>query len=648
MARPTSADSGRPRTLGPVADLEHHLPQEWWRELFDSIYLQTDGDVVENEANTRAEVDALIRATGIQPGDHLLDLCCGQGRHSIELAARGYLHIIGIDRSRYLIRLARKRARRRGLDISFREGDARKLRVRESSIDCLMVMGNSFGYFDTVEGDLKVLDAIKKVLHSGGTLALDLTDGAWMRANFEPRSWEWVDQNHFVCRERSLSSDGERLVSREVVVHAERGVIADQFYAERLYSRERIQALLERHGFRKVRVHENLQAVSDRGQDLGMMGNRLFITAQAPRKVEVKPAVGRRVLDCAVLLGDPRLPDPVKKDGRFNAEDLQTVDRLKDALAEVSGYRFRYIDNHATFVTDLMAAPPDLVLNLCDEGYNNDAFMELHVPALLETLDLPYTGAGPACLGMCYDKALTRAVAESVDIPVPMETYVRADDQSATLPSIFPALLKPCFGDSSIGITREAVVHGPAELVAYLEQLRFTLPDRPILVQEFLPGAEYSVTLIGNTGMAFRALPILEVDYSQLDPSLPQILGYESKWLPDSPYWTQIRYRPATLEESRQRVLVEYATTLFERLRCRDYARFDFRADANGVVKLLEVNPNPGWCWDGKMNIMAGYAGMRYSKLLEVILDAARERLMMENRLQQGVSESQMVVELAR
>jgi D-alanine-D-alanine ligase len=66
---------------------------------------------------------------------------------------------------------------------------------------------------------------------------------------------------------------------------------------------------------------------------------------------------------------------------------------------------------------------------------------------------------------------------------------------------------------------------------------------------------------------------------------------------------------------------------LFERLECRDYARFDFRADSAGRIKLLEVNPNPGWCWDGKLNLMAGYAGIEYAQLLEMILNAAKERV---------------------
>jgi D-alanine-D-alanine ligase len=159
-----------------------------------------------------------------------------------------------------------------------------------------------------------------------------------------------------------------------------------------------------------------------------------------------------------------------------------------------------------------------------------------------------------------------------------------------------------------------------------------------VLVQEFLTGAEYSVGLIGNPDQGLRALPILEVDYSRLDADLPRILGYESKWIPDSPYWTQIKYREATLGDRQQQQLIDNSARLFERLGCRDYARFDFRADAKGEIKLLEVNPNPGWCWDGKMNIMAGFQGMRYSELLAQILQAAVERLGVTARPAQAAS----------
>ncbi len=159
-------------------------------------------------------------------------------------------------------------------------------------------------------------------------------------------------------------------------------------------------------------------------------------------------------------------------------------------------------------------------------------------------------------------------------------------------PQSLPALLKPALGDSSIGITQKAVVHNAEELLAYFEYVKTAVPGVPILVQEFLSGREFSVGVIGNDG-AFEILPILEVDYSLLPQNCPHILAYESKWDPDSPYWTNIRYHQASLEETKWRQLIDSSTALFERLECRDYARFDFREDAEGRLKLLEVNPNP-------------------------------------------------------
>lgn len=614
------------RTLGPVQDLERHLPSEWWRTLFNSLYLKTDGDVVENDTNTLREIDLLLQSTGVETNDRILDLCCGQGRHCLELARRGFTQVLGLDRSRYLIRLARKRARQERLSVSFHEGDARKFRFADSSFHCVTLFGNSFGYFEREDDDLAVLEQIKRVLVSGGDLVMDIVDGEWMRKNFEPRSWEWIDENYFVCRERSLSSDGGRMLSREVVVHAERGVVADQFYAERLYSRETIRELLRAVGFENIREHGVLRADSHREQDLGMMAHRMFLTAHCPRKPSNNHRKGPLFPEVTVLLGDPSLPDQVKLNGQFNHEDFDTVHRMQQALAELDGYSFRYWNDHAAFLSMVRKDPPKFVFNLCDEGYQNDPFKELHVPALLDMFRIPYTGAGPACLGLCYNKSIVRSVADALEIPVPLETYFSPEDQAATVPSVLPALLKPCFGDSSVGITQQAVVHSTEELIDYLEKLREEFRSIPLLVQEFLTGPEYSVGIVGNPGLNYHILPPLEVDYSGLPSCLPKILGYESKWDPLSPYWDAIKYHEANIDEETRRRLYDYSNLLFERLGCRDYARFDYRSDANGNIKLLEVNPNPGWCWDGKFNIMAGFEGLRYADLLRMILEAAQER----------------------
>ena len=626
MKKGNSFQAKETRTLGPISDLERHLPSEWWKKLFNAVYLKTDGDVVENDQNTSKDIDLLISTAQLDPSHRILDLCCGQGRHSIELARRGFSGVTGVDRSRYLVRLAKKRAKQEDLSVSFKEGDARKFRLPAESFDCVTLMGNSFGYFERIEDDLKVLDSIWRVLKPGGCIVLDVVDGEWMRSHFEPRSWEWIDQNHFVCRERALAEDAERLISREVVTHAERGVIADQFYAERLYSFAGLQALLKDSRFLEVEQCKAPETLSERQQDLGMLTKRITVIARKSMNVSTVPPVSPMFPTITILLGDPSLPDTVKREGIFSEEDLSTIHKVQEALAEVPGYTFNIWDSHENLISMLSEDKPEFVLNLCDEGYHNDAFMELHVPALLEMYNVPYSGAGPKCLGLCYDKALVRSLAQSLGIAVPLESYFSPDDQMATIPSIFPALIKPNFGDSSEGITVNSVIRSKEEFIKRWEELRVEFPDRPLLVQEFLDGAEYSVGVIGNPGLGYTVLPVLEVDFSGLSADLPNILGYESKWHPNSPYWTDIKYRKAELEEGPLRSMTDASLMLFERLGCRDYARFDFRADSTGQIKLLEANPNPGWCWDGKLNFMAEFAGLSYPDLLRLIIESAQSR----------------------
>jgi D-alanine-D-alanine ligase len=629
----------RPPALGPVSDLERHVRADWWHEIFDALYLKTDGDVFENAANTEADVDALIAGAGLSPDDQVLDFCCGQGRHAIELARRGFRGVSGLDVSHYLIGLARQRAAAAGVEVTFHEDDARRCRLRDRQFDCVAILGNSFGYFDAAEDDAALLRRAWRLLRHGGRLALDLVDGDWLRRHFEKRSWEWLDGSLLICRERALSKDGERLVTREMVLAHDRGVIADRFFAERLYSRAAITELLDRVGFDKIRFRDLAKSRSDRDADLGMMGQRLLVTAEPV--AEATPLRRRQTRTVAVVMGDPRRADSVKPGGRFGDEDLQTVARLRAALETLPEYRFHYLDDHARLASDLHATPPDLVLNLCDEGYNNDATMEAHVPALLEMLGIPFTGAGPACLTLCYDKAAVRGVAAASGIPVPDEVFIPADDPLtaiATLPpALFPALIKPCLGDNSVGIDERSVAATPEASFEALRRLQRMLPHRPLLLQQFLGGAEYTVGVVGNPSATLDLLPILEVDYSALDARLPRILAYASKWHPDSPYTRQIAYRKAELSVETERRLGDHAKRLFQRLGCRDYARFDFRADAGGEIRLLEANPNPGWCWDGKLNRMAGLAGLSYPELLTMILAAAEERIAASRRHQQPV-----------
>ncbi len=619
----------RVKTLGPVPSLEDYVHPDWWRYIFNSVYLKTDADVVDDQNITTQEVDLFSEILNLSPEDKILDLCCGQGRHSLELARRGYRYVEGIDSSHYLIQRAKEYSKKEGLDVRFREGDARKLPYTPDSFNVVMILGNSFGYFETIQDDVRVLKEVFRILKPWGRLLIDVADGEYLKQNFQARSWEWVDKKHFVCRERSLSLDKHRLISRELVNHVEKGIIADQFYAERLYARENLEELLKTSGFSDVTICGTISPDSQRNQDLGMMEKRIILTSMARKKWTPVKKKGALTKNIVVIMGDPRKPDPLKPLCVFDEDDFYTIDKLKGALGELKGYDFTYLENHDTLYNDLsrLKSKTDLVFNLCDEGYENNPRQELHVPAMLEVLGIPYTGANPQCLGFCYDKSLVRGIAKEMEIPVPEAFFIKPEDITFELPFEFPAIVKPNFGDSSFGITQKSVANSPEELLNAISDIRGKFGyDKPVLVEEFLTGKDLSAGIIGNPPESYMVLPIIEEDYSGLPEELPRICGYEAKWLPDSPYWN-ISSIPADLPEEVQKSIEEWCSKLFERLECRDYARFDWRLDAKGNPKLLEVNPNPGWCWDGHLAKMSKVLGISYAEMLETILQAAEQRL---------------------
>lgn len=266
-------------TLGPLDDLENHVNPEWWRYLFNSLYIKTDGDVVEDDEITRNEVDMFEGILNVEKEATILDVCCGQGRHTFEFFKRGYINIEGLDRSSYLITKARQKSKASYFPIKFREGDARKLPYEENSFEAVMILGNSFGYFECQDDDLQVLLSAAKVLKPGGKLLIDVADGDFLKRHFKPRSWEWINKKQFVCRERCLSSSGKKLISREVITQTDKGVIADQFYAENLYTSEDLETLLRLSGFENIIMSPALEVKSHRNQDLGMMENRIIMSA---------------------------------------------------------------------------------------------------------------------------------------------------------------------------------------------------------------------------------------------------------------------------------------------------------------------------------------------------------------------------------
>lgn len=335
----------------------------------------------------------------------------------------------------------------------------------------------------------------------------------------------------------------------------------------------------------------------------------------------------RKKRNVAVILGDPRKPDPVKKGGIFNPEDNEVVNKLKEALKELQGYEFVYFDNHETLKSDLKKLKKrgiDYAFNLCDEGFFNNPSREKDIPRMLEKLGILYTGAGAECMILCYDKLRVKKLAEKIGIPIP-KSYSLSQNLESKLE--FPLIVKPNYGDGGFGVTKKSVVNSKDELKDALSILRKESSyKKEIILEEFLLGDEISVGIIGNPPRSYRVLPLAQEDYSELPEDLPRICGREAKWEPDSPYWKYLKSLPAQLTKKTERIIVRGSLKLFQTLDCRDYARFDWRFNSSREPKLLEVNPNPGWCWDGHMAKMALLDNISYPKMLEMILTEAEKR----------------------
>ncbi|GJJ70055.1 hypothetical protein EMPS_02404 [Entomortierella parvispora] len=288
---------------GRVQNPENYVPKAWWKNVFgDSLYLQTDGDVVEDPAITLAEIRLLESHEAIRsifqetPAEktRILDLCCGQGRHVLQLASLyPHLEFHGHDQSEYLINLAQSRAVEANVSdrASFTIGDCRSIPHVDNSFNLVMLMGNSFGYFATDNANKNLLKEIRRILRPGGLAVLDIPDGGYLRENFSTRGWEWIDDNMIVCRERQLSKDKKRLISREVVISTTGGVVRDQFYAECLYDLDEVRQLVRECGLilqkqeaKGAEKNNTGKDMSKRGEDLGMMEQRHFVLVSKPRE----------------------------------------------------------------------------------------------------------------------------------------------------------------------------------------------------------------------------------------------------------------------------------------------------------------------------------------------------------------------------
>lgn len=248
----------------------------------------------------------------------------------------------------------------------------------------------------------------------------------------------------------------------------------------------------------------------------------------------------------------------------------------------------------------------------------NSAQKEPHGAALLELLRIPYTGNGPFPLSVCNNKALTKRILASHGIDTP------AFRLCETVPSgppgfPFPTIVKPAREDGSAGITEESIVEDEAALAARVAHV-IAKYNQEALVEQFVGGREFNVAVLGNGTAAdpHRVLPPSELVYRN---SRWRICSFESKWDPEHPAYAEIAPEcPARIDEPLRRRLETLTLACARAFSLCGYSRVDFRADGNGRLFVLEVNPNPDISPDAGLARAGRATGLSYEALILEIL----------------------------
>ncbi len=269
---------------------------------------------------------------------------------------------------------------------------------------------------------------------------------------------------------------------------------------------------------------------------------------------------------------------------------------------------------------------PDIVFNIAEGklGPNREA----HIPAMLEFLGIPYTGSDPLTLSICLDKAMTKKVLKFSNIPTPPFQVVQEVSQLNGFNS-FPALVKPLWEGSSIGIHNASWVENKKELDTQVNRVTENY-HQPAIIEQAVTGREFTVALLGNEEN-LTVLPIVEVRLDVLPTQARPIYSYEAKWIWDIPEKPlEIFQCPALIDNPLKLQIEKIAKDAFKALSCRDWCRIDIRLDAKGEPHVLELNPLPGILPDPKQNSCfpkaARAAGLSYTQMIFKVLESALQR----------------------
>lgn len=308
----------------------------------------------------------------------------------------------------------------------------------------------------------------------------------------------------------------------------------------------------------------------------------------------------------------------------------KTIAGIKKAI-EANGHKVHMIEANETAYLKLKKLKDkkqiDLAFNIA-EGFYGEA-REAQIPAMLEMLQIPYTGSGPQTLAITLDKSRTKEILSYYQIPCArFQVFLNEKDKLKNGLS-FPLIIKPIREGSSKGIMNNSIVRNKKQLVKKVREV-ITKYKQPVVAEEFLEGREFTVSVIEKNGTPF-VLPIIEVTFDDLPKSMNKIYSYEAKWFYDDPSkGHDPLVCPAKISNELKKKIEDIALRTFKALRCKDMSRVDMRMNKRGLPCVLEVNALPGMIPDPVENSnfpkSARAAGIDYNHMIGMIINSAKRR----------------------
>ena len=313
---------------------------------------------------------------------------------------------------------------------------------------------------------------------------------------------------------------------------------------------------------------------------------------------------------------------PVDYFSEFDSEE--TINAISAALKK-KGHTVDLVDvEQPNLFSHFRKNRVDMVFNIAEGKCGK--FRESEIPAILDYLDIPYTGSNTFSLALALNKALTKKILKAENIPTPRFQVFAKGNQELDPSLKFPLIVKPNREGSAKGINSSNVVNTKEALFMKIKEIQ-ELYKQEVLVEEFIEGKELTVGILENGKV--RILPILEIDFSTCKKSGEYFYTWRMKEFQGNAEFGLVPtfHCPARLDKDTEELVKEIAMKTHQAVGCCGISRTDIRLSEDSVPYVLEINPLPGLNpTESNFPIMAYAAGMKYEDIIEAILISASER----------------------